>query len=440
MATIGLSLESGSMYAVLFDPRADAVVANRMTPLDGGVADTVPAALDGMHAAARRRKLTVDAVGVVYSSDAERTALQKVFDDCTTLDVSMVSASSSFLGWLGRSSDFADAHRVLLYYVGDAGVSISLADIPGATLTPAKTATLASIEPEKIGSTVPLAWEVLDEAGVEADSVALFGDRSESRDLVDILSLGLELPVIRVSDPDQVAARGAALLAAASKPVKPVDLRKAAPTPAAVEAEPEKKTRAEAEAEPAASQAATTISSSLRRTPPSRRKIVLAAALLAAVFSGGVALASTLPGEPEQAAAPTTAPSHDATEIDTSLAGATSSVVIAAPPETTTPAPAAPETVDEQPVYVEPVPVTWESVDPTVPVPWTGTVETITPIPAQAIPPNAAAVPTTVDPPQFTIPPVIPEPGKSQEQLEQEAWDRHWQHTAEWLEQEIVGN
>ncbi|MGA9869923.1 MAG: hypothetical protein WBQ44_02065, partial [Rhodococcus sp. (in: high G+C Gram-positive bacteria)] len=66
--------------------------------------------------------------------------------------------------------------------------------------------------------------------------------------------------------------------------------------------------------------------------------------------------------------------------------------------------------------------------------------EALTPIPASAIPPAAAVVPSrTVDPPEFAVPTVVPEPGKSQEQLEQEAWNRHWQQTTQWLQQEIVG-
>ena len=70
-----------------------------------------------------------------------------------------------------------------------------------------------------------------------------------------------------------------------------------------------------------------------------------------------------------------------------------------------------------------------------------GVTEALVPIPAGSIPPAAAVVPApTVEPPQFTVPAVIPEPGKSPEQLEQEAWDRHWQQTARWLQQELIGN
>ncbi|MGB6051225.1 MAG: hypothetical protein WBG14_10250, partial [Rhodococcus sp. (in: high G+C Gram-positive bacteria)] len=80
----------------------------------------------------------------------------------------------------------------------------------------------------------------------------------------------------------------------------------------------------------------------------------------------------------------------------------------------------------------------WPTIAPTTTNPRS---EILTPIPVQAIPPAAAVVPQkTVEPPQFTVPVVIPEQGKSQEQLEQEAWDRHWQHTADWLEQELGAN
>ncbi|SNS74839.1 FGGY-family carbohydrate kinase [Rhodococcoides kyotonense] len=427
MATIGLSVESGAMYAVLFDQGTDAVVANRMTALDGGVATALPAAVDGMRAAARRRKLDVDAVGLVYSSDSERDELKSIVDYGSIADVSLFPASSAFLGWLARSSEFADAERVLLYYMGDAGVSISLADAATSTVSTAKTAALDSMSPEKIGSTVPLAWEVLDEAGVKANSVALFGDRSGNRDLVDILALGLGLPVVRVADADQVAALGAAVLAVDKVPAKTAKVVEALPPVVSVEP-------------------VTIVPTSTDPVPPveargaqPRKKLILTAALLAAVLSGGVALASTLPDDGATTAAPTETSAPAVTEVDTSLAGATSSVVIAAPPETQLPP--APAPAVEQPVFVEPeVPVTWESVQAPAPVVRQGTVETLSPIPAQAIPPNAAVVPTTVDAPQFTIPPVIPEAGKSQEQLEQEAWDRHWQHTAQWLEQEIAGN
>ncbi|WP_245819509.1 hypothetical protein [Rhodococcoides yunnanense] len=431
MATIGLSLESGSVYAVLFDTKADAVVANRVTSLSEGVAKALPIALDGMRAAARRRSIDVDAVGVVYSSEAERDRLTTVVGECGSADVSMYSASSAFLGWLARSPGFDESSRVLLYYMGESSVSISLADVKGGQLSAAKTATLDSMSPERIGSTVPLAWEILDEASVKADSVALFGDRSSNRDLVDILELGLGVPVVRVRDADQVAARGAALLAADSVPSQTMPTA-AMTAPAPVNAAPSVAPAPVLAVIPPAP---------VSRRPVPRKKLVLTAALLAGVLSGGVALASTLPSDSDTATVPAAAESSDPTGIDTNLVGSTSSVQVTQPAPAPAPVPVVP--------VVEPEPIAPAAIDPETlapirtqaPVVAQGTVETPTPIPTQSIPPNAAVVPhPTVEAPEFAVPAIIPEPGKSQEQLEQEAWDRHWQHTAEWLAQEISGN
>ncbi|OZC79190.1 hypothetical protein CH282_21060 [Rhodococcus sp. 06-418-1B] len=452
------------MNAVLFDIEADAVVASQVTSLKGGASTSLPTAVEAMKAVAARRQIDVDAVGLVYGSADERDGFSRAIDENDLDGIQLVSASTALLGWLARSSEFDAAQCVLLYYLGGKGVSISLADATDASLSTPKTATLDSLTPERIGSTVPLAWEVLDEAGRKPDAVALFGDRSENKDLVDILSLGLGVPVVHVGDSDQIAACGASLAVAGdADEVLPVVVEPEASLALDSEASETPESVAEAPADiagraergavrstvaPAPLLSAVAPNVAVRRIEPAssstgsipRKKFVLTAALLAGVLSGGVALASTLPANAPVAneASPATFPEVDG--LDTSLVGATQSVEVTppAPPAVPAPAPVVIDPVTQQPIAVDPTTQQW-TIDPT-----TGAAvpaEALTPIPAAAIPPAAAVVPkTTVAPPEFAVPTIVPEPGKSQEQLEQEAWDRHWAHTAEWLQQEIIGN
>ncbi|MBY4208930.1 hypothetical protein HQO44_20990 [Rhodococcus fascians] len=195
MATIGTAIESGSMQTVLLEPTSGEVLAHSTNSLDPDVTAVLPRAISDMRAEAAMLDVSVDAVAVVHRSESERAELATAVTDESTV---FVSASQSFLSWLARTKDLADASTVLLYYMGGHGVSISLADAADATLTPAKNAALDSMSPERIGSTIPLAWEVVDESGKKPQAVALFGDRSSNRDLIDILSLGLGVPVVRV--------------------------------------------------------------------------------------------------------------------------------------------------------------------------------------------------------------------------------------------------
>ncbi|OZE95140.1 hypothetical protein CH302_19570 [Rhodococcus sp. 15-2388-1-1a] len=455
------------MQTILVEPASGEVLADRTTPLDPDAATVLTEAIEIMRAEAATLDADVDAVGVVYRTEAERAEFAAALGDESAV---LSSASESFLGWLATSKEFADAKTVLLYYMGEAGVSISLADAADASITPAKTAALDSMSPERIGSTIPLAWEVVDQSGKTPEFVALFGDSSSSRDLVDILSLGLGVAVVRVGAADQVAARGAALLAHRDEPAvvaaapaasaiadsTPVEAA-AAEVVAADEADAEiadaEIADAEiADAEPEAEEAVeVTMAADLdtavtplpvpavlsvagaepARSAGSGRKLVLAAVLLAGVLSAGVAVAATLPGESET----TAEQSVDRRDAGADLAGATRqadpttsdpvAVVVPPVPAVVPPLATIPPTVDASTV-VEPAPTTqaWTTQDP--------------PRPAADAPQQAPA-PTRVDPPQFTVPVPVPEPGKSPEQLEQEAWDRHWQQTGQWFEQEFSG-
>lgn len=453
MATIGIAIESGSMQTVLFEPTSGEVLADRTNPLDPDAASVLTTAIETMRAEAATLDVHVDAVGVVYRTEDERAEFAAALGDEPAV---LSSASESFLGWLATSKEFADARTVLLYYMGDAGVSISLADAADASITPAKTAALDSMSPERIGSTIPLAWEVVDQSGKKPEFVALFGDSSSSRDLVDILSLGLGVPVVRVGDADQVAARGAALLAHQEEPAAVADPPVATEDSDPVEAvDTEVEEADEADAEIGDSEPEETVEEAKAanfdtvvaplptpavlsvvgakpaRSGGSGRKLVFAAVLLAGVLSAGVAVAATLPGESET----TAEQSVDRRDVGADLVGATRqadpttsdpvAVVVPPPPAIAPPPETIPPTVDPSTV-VEPAPTTrpWVTQDP----------------PRQAVaapqPPPAA---TTVAPPQFTVPVPVPEPGKSPEQLEQEAWDRHWQQTGEWFHQEFSG-
>ncbi|MFI7171302.1 hypothetical protein [Rhodococcoides fascians] len=449
MATIGIAIESGSMQTILVEPTSGEVLADRTTPLDPNAATVLTEAIEIMRAEAASLDTDVDAVGVVYRSEAERSDFIGALDDES---VTLCSASESFLSWLAQSKELADAKTVLLYYMGEAGVSISLADAAEASFTPTKTAELDSMSPERIGSTIPLAWDVVDHSGKKPEFVALFGDSSSNRDLVDILALGLGVPVVRVGDADQIAARGAALLALedGSAPVEDAAAKtgvvSAGPLsdetkPSSDESEPRDAALVEV-VEPASDAVAEPLPVTVVSAPdtppagdatPSRagssgRKLVFAAVLLAGVLSAGVAVAATLPGDSTS----TAEQSVEQRDTDADLAGATRPVE----PVTTDPA----ALVAQAPVMAPPAETIPPSADPeavVAPEPTTDAwVTQDAPRPAVVAPQPA---PATVDPPQFTLPAVVPEPGKSPAQLEQEAWDRHWQQTDAWIHQELSG-
>ncbi|OZF44450.1 hypothetical protein [Rhodococcus sp. 14-1411-2a] len=444
------------MQTILVEPTSGEILADRTTPLDPDAASVLTTAIETMLAEAAELHASVDAVGVVYRTEDERAEFAAALGDDPAV---LSSASEAFLGWLATSKEFADANTVLLYYMGDTGVSISLADAAHASITPAKTAALDSMSPERIGSTIPLAWEVVDQSGKKPEFVALFGDSSSNRDLVDILSLGLGVPVVRVGDADQVAARGAALLAHQDEPAAVATAQAATddsePDGAAdtevgavdqadqsdadiADSEPEETVEVAKDTDldtvvvplpvPAAPSA---IGTKPARSGGSGRKLVFAAVLLAGVLSAGVAVAATLPGESETTAEQVV----DRRDAGADLAGATrqvdpttsdpGAVVVAPVPAIAPPPETIPPTMDPSTV-VEPAPTTeaWATQEP----------------PRQAVAaPQPVLSPTTVAPPQFTVPVPVPEPGKSPEQLEQEAWDRHWQQTGEWIHQEFSG-
>lgn len=484
MATIGLSIESGAVQAILFDPVSGKIVASNAADLRDGVEAAMPAAVEAMRTAAKQQTVGIDAVGIAYRSKDEREKLKSAAENCNLDGVAMVPTNTAVLTWLSRSAEFADARRVLLYVIGASGVTLSLADADKEELSTPKTATLNSMSPEHIGSTVPLAWEVLDAAGVKADSVALFGDGSSNRDVVDILALGLGIPVIRVEKSDEIAARGAGVLAARSAAVvvAPVDLEKkdaaplvaapvvaatpvvVAPTVVTSTAEPvlapsptpTPKVRPVATSTPAFASLLSTVPAanitlagmSTRRGIP-RKKLVLAAALLALVLSGGVALAATLPSDAPARSDTGRVSVAEAPVTEPSLTGGVLPVEMTSPPPAPVLEPAPPVLIDPttgQPVTTTSSAEQW-TINPTTGAPWPA--EVLTPIPAAAIPPAAAVVPRSATPPptptvvahpKFAVPTIIPEPGKSQQQLEDEAWARHWQQTAQWVGQEIAQN
>lgn len=446
MAIIGLSIESNAMHAVLFDFEAGTVLASEDSSSNGS--DSLSAMMRSMRATAADLRVQVEATGFAYRTEHERAFFSSEKDQHGVGQIEMVPAQTAFLGWLAEAPEFQSAECVLLYHVGSAGVAMSLADTANKTLSAPRHASLESKSPEHLGGTVPLAWEILDEAGMKPDAVALFGDGSADRNLPDILSLGLSARVIRVEVPDRLAAEGAARVAALA-------VAHDAPVAASVATEVHA-AEVYTVALPAPAAASSTVKNvvpplstvpvaaaqSSPRVP--RKKIVLTAALLVGILSGGVALASTLPGD-----APAGAESADA-----ALVGATHDVEASQDLGATETSAAIPEPVAGVPLPPPPGPEPAGTPEPEAPAeqdaaalpPIAPTAtnfrsERLTPIPVQAIPPAAAVVPQkTVEPPQFTVPVVIPEQGKSQEQLEQEAWDRHWQHTADWLEQELGAN
>ncbi|MBY4213537.1 hypothetical protein HQO42_18500 [Rhodococcus fascians] len=427
MAAIGTAIESGSMQTVLLEPTSGKVLAHSTAPLDPDVTAVLSRAIADMRAEAATLDVSVDDVGVVHRSESERAELAAAATGESTV---FVSASQSFLSWLARTKELADASTVLLYYMGEHGVSISLADAADATLTPAKKVAMDSMSPERIGSTIPLAWDVVDESGKKPQAVALFGDKSSNRDLIDILSLGLGVPVVRVGAADRVAACGAAWLASVSVE----DQAALVETERADDAEE----AVVPETVPSVVLTSPVAATGRSSSATGGRKLIFAAVLLAGVASAGVAVAATLPSNGDA----TAGQSVDRRNGGADLADATRYV------DPTTIAPALP--VDALPKTLPP---TVESALAPTTTPPTGTTQQWTPqqgtpqqwTPPSWVPPGAAPAGTpkpaaaTVDPPQLTVPTVVLEPGKSQEQLEQEAWDRHWQHTGEWIAQELAG-
>lgn len=478
MATIGLSIESGAIHAVLFDIDADVVLASRIEKLDGDASDAVADVVSAMGAAAEGPTANVDGAGLVYRHESERRAFQMAMQGHDVERAEMVSAQEAFWSWLSGSPELGSSSCVLLYHLGSAGVCLSLADAVSKTLTTPKTASLESLSPEHIGSTVPLAWSVIDEAGRTPDAIALFGDRSDNRDLTDILALGLDTPVVRVENATELAAIGAARLASASatradvespgdadavddEPATSVvdDLASgrheagepsvAAPPAADIEMATPALSEPEPPGDAALTRSKRLVAGAWSRRAIPRRKHVSTAALLAALLSGGVALAATLPtDEPSaeviEADLARTTQLIEPTPTENPPIGSTPKEVAAAPPESIpdVPKPAPLPSIPSAPAIAEEGAA---AVTTPAPAPESrmgmGVTEALVPIPAGSIPPAAAVVPApTVEPPQFTVPAVIPEPGKSPEQLEQEAWDRHWQQTARWLQQELIGN
>ena len=212
MAIIGLSIESNAMHAVLFDSEAGTALASEDSSSNGS--ESLSAMMRSMRATAADLRVQVEATGFAYRTEHERAFFSSELDKHGVGQIEMVPAQTAFLGWLAEAPEFQSAECVLLYHVGSAGVAMSLADTANKTLSTPKKASLESKSPEHLGGTVPLAWEILDEAGKKPDAVALFGDGSADRNLPDILSLGLSARVIRVEVPDRLAAEGAARVAA----------------------------------------------------------------------------------------------------------------------------------------------------------------------------------------------------------------------------------
>ncbi len=471
MATIGLCIESGAMHSVLFDSEKDAVLASDVVLLDDDctVPDRSRHAIETMCRIAADLGVTAQAAGLVYRSDAERESVAAVAQHSAVGTVELVAAPSAFMAWLAEAAEFRSSERVLLYHLGATGACLSLADSTEGTLSTPRTVAFESLDPEQIGSTVSVAWDIIDQAEGALDAVAVFGDCSADRTVHDILALGLGVPVSRVDNADQLPAIGAARVAAHAAVRMPVietdhDESPAAGSPAAENTAAENSgaessvaeivsAEIHAEASEVGPSRVVPTRNGFRRSIP-RKRVVLAAALLVGISLGGVAFAATLPaGAPER-------PS----EIQSQLAGATqpvepeqqSSTVpveVGAPtavPGAIPPAPPSPPPLDSDvpvvPVdtYVTNVPAPAPIVPSLVEVPQPPDVvanpEALVPIAAGDIPPAAAVVPSpTVEPPSL-LPVIVPDPEKTTQELEHEAWAQHGEHAADWLRQEIEGN
>lgn len=174
---------------------------------------------------------------------------------------------------------------------------------------------------------------------------------------------------------------------------------------------------------------------------------VAALALVAAGIGSAVVLSAGSDESPPQNAA-STLENRVAEGGNANAAAPTADVPVAgapaAPPSPVLPPPPVddPATAIDESV-VPPAPGTppeaaAPAVAPRVATPWTST-PAAPPPPSWTAPPAASnPPPTSVTKPPFAIPVPESDPSKSPQQLQDEAWARHWAETGQWLNQELV--
>ncbi|MBM7415583.1 MULTISPECIES: hypothetical protein [Nocardiaceae] len=170
----------------------------------------------------------------------------------------------------------------------------------------------------------------------------------------------------------------------------------------------------------------------------SRRFVGFAgAAAAAALVAAGIGTAAVMSGGPDSVpqntAAEQQAPNGGSASPLGEAPAAAAPVVPAAP--AASPAPAVPAA----PVPTEDAAADAAASDWTAPsaAPWSPTAAAPAPTSWTTTPSQQSFSPTAVPAPQFTVPVPEQDPNKSPQQLQDEAWQKHWQQTGQWLNQEF---
>ncbi|SFA60957.1 hypothetical protein SAMN05444374_11675 [Rhodococcoides kroppenstedtii] len=369
---------------------------------------------------------------------------------------------------------------VLAYHVQGSTVTAELlAAADGSVVGPPAVVTLDDLTAEQIGLSVPSLWRLIDDADVTVTGVVVTGLAADVDAAPPILELALDVPVHRAPSPTVVVdSRGSAPWDRSA----PQRLRPARPVPAAPGRRPAEPTRESVPASDAsrpgrvASAALTQAGETLPAPPADARPApadddARAPDVAGPASSDDVTEAFAVVVDDEPAPVPvSTTDGRRTRRAGTLVAASAAAILVAAgiagaavvvgkpgdePARTASVTDAAPETA--QPVADVPAAGTGAAAvpPPAPPAPVVApTSETAEPDPeateeswpaptSPSVPPQTTWSPTprtsTVPPPVFAVPVPDQDPNKSPQQLQDEAWARHWEQTGEWLNQEFGG-
>ncbi|KQU01782.1 hypothetical protein ASG56_21015 [Rhodococcus sp. Leaf7] len=379
---------------------------------------------------------------------------------------------------------------VLLYDLDGSTVTATLlSPVDGSELGAAESIHLDSFSPEQIGLTVPILWDLVDVAEANVMCVVTSGAAADIDVAPPILELAFGVPVFGSATPppssDEVAPVKPAVARSTSpvRPVPAVPIRRSSATTARPAPSLVKKSgvaaaaAAAAAARPAATEPEVVPAPAVEDRPTvhdtdtevfpavvlpevavqhddaptesflvvptaaavaaprrSRRAVGFAGAAAAAVLvAAGIGTAAVISGgsdsAPQNTAATQQAPDSAPTVDSPALAAAAPAP--AAPPVAPPAAPAEPLPTDaaDAPAAAP----DWTAPAAAAPAPWTAA----TPAPTSWTSPSSSQSPSAVPPPQFTVPVPENDPSKSRQQLQDEAWAKHWAETGQWLNQEF---
>ncbi|MGU3437729.1 hypothetical protein ACNHUS_32535 [Actinomycetes bacterium M1A6_2h] len=170
-----------------------------------------------------------------------------------------------------------------------------------------------------------------------------------------------------------------------------------------------------------------------------RRNLVIAAAATAVVLAGGIGAALAL-SNGSSSSVPEQAPSAATQDVSPATVAPPAAPSAQLPSPAAVPPPAAPA-VPVAPA-AEPAPVDSSNSSNSAPPAWTPTRAPAAQSPSTQAPvaPAPQSSSSYVPPPQFTVPVPVPDPNNpnaTPQELQDEAWQRHWQQTGQYLEQQF---